>query len=247
MDGRSIYPTRMDIHNPTRFRPAAAAADRFVPDFSSTSAAAASADEDLTEDDIFSSLDFSSRRHNQLSSSPSLPAGRPRVPPSSSFAFSPPEASSFGILAALPEQDPHHIFNHKASASAPMASSASSASATSHSPSSISASRLIPSVPKPPTHLSERFLGKYPQSAPVNIPVLANLRRRGGGFLGDDHDEVEEEDEAEDEVLRPPHEIVARRSERVACSVLEGAGRTLKGRDLRRVRNAVWRQTGFLD
>jgi hypothetical protein len=29
--------------------------------------------------------------------------------------------------------------------------------------------------------------------------------------------------------------------------VLEGAGRTLKGRDLRQVRNAVWRKTGLLD
>jgi hypothetical protein len=28
---------------------------------------------------------------------------------------------------------------------------------------------------------------------------------------------------------------------------MEGAGRTLKGRDLRRMRNAVWRTTGFLD
>jgi hypothetical protein len=30
-------------------------------------------------------------------------------------------------------------------------------------------------------------------------------------------------------------------------SMLEGVGRTLKGRDLRRVRDAVLRQTGFLD
>jgi hypothetical protein len=29
--------------------------------------------------------------------------------------------------------------------------------------------------------------------------------------------------------------------------MLEGAGRTLKGRDLRRVRDAVLRQTGWLD
>lgn len=65
--------------------------------------------------------------------------------------------------------------------------------------------------------------------------------------MGDEYDEVEEEEEAEDEVLRPPHEVLARSSERVACSVLEGAGRTLKGRDLRQVRNAVWRQTGFLN
>ncbi|CAD6270527.1 unnamed protein product [Miscanthus lutarioriparius] len=44
----------------------------------------------------------------------------------------------------------------------------------------------------------------------------------------------------------PPHEIVARRAA-AHSSVLEGAGRTLKGRDLRRVRNAVLHRTGFLD
>ncbi|KAF7805720.1 Senescence regulator [Senna tora] len=44
----------------------------------------------------------------------------------------------------------------------------------------------------------------------------------------------------------PPHVMVARKSAQT-CSVLEGAGRTLKGRDLRMVRNAVWRQTGFID
>jgi hypothetical protein len=37
--------------------------------------------------------------------------------------------------------------------------------------------------------------------------------------------------------------------ERAAASfsVREGAGRTLKGRDLRRVRNAIWEKTGFQD
>nr|CAB3459422.1 unnamed protein product [Digitaria exilis] len=48
------------------------------------------------------------------------------------------------------------------------------------------------------------------------------------------------------ETMVPPHEIVARRAA-AHSSVLEGAGRTLKGRDLRRVRNAVLRRTGFLD
>ncbi|KAF5744885.1 hypothetical protein HS088_TW07G00466 [Tripterygium wilfordii] len=49
----------------------------------------------------------------------------------------------------------------------------------------------------------------------------------------DDIDDVEEEEEGE---MLPPHEIVAMGSARsplLACSVLEGAGRTLKGRDLR--------------
>ena len=60
---------------------------------------------------------------------------------------------------------------------------------------------------------------------------------------------VDEEEEDEGERL-PPHEIVARslaQSSLLSCSVLEGAGRTLKGRDLRQVRNAVFRRTGFID
>jgi hypothetical protein len=54
--------------------------------------------------------------------------------------------------------------------------------------------------------------------------------------------------------MLPPHEMVARASAGSGygapgkpSSMLEGAGRTLKDRDLSRVRNAVLRQTGFLD
>jgi hypothetical protein len=54
--------------------------------------------------------------------------------------------------------------------------------------------------------------------------------------------------------MLPPHEMVARASAAGSfgaaanpSSMLEGAGRTLKGRDLRRVRDAVFWQTGFLD
>lgn len=76
------------------------------------------------------------------------------------------------------------------------------------------------------------------RSAPVRIPSETAARRGrwahavGGGDDGD--------------AMVPPHEIVARRAA-AHNSVLEGAGRTLKGRDLRRVRNAVLRRTGFLD
>ncbi|KAF8707259.1 hypothetical protein HU200_030266 [Digitaria exilis] len=79
------------------------------------------------------------------------------------------------------------------------------------------------------------------RSAPVRIPSEPSRRGRwaqvaaqGGGW-----------DDA-GEAMVPPHEIVARRAA-AHSSVLEGAGRTLKGRDLRRVRNAVLRRTGFLD
>ncbi|PWZ36842.1 hypothetical protein Zm00014a_003791 [Zea mays] len=44
----------------------------------------------------------------------------------------------------------------------------------------------------------------------------------------------------------PPHEL-AWRSRAASLSVHEGIGRTLKGRDLSRVRDAVWKKTGFED
>lgn len=82
-------------------------------------------------------------------------------------------------------------------------------------------------------------------SAPVNVPDWSKILRSDsteslhgmdGGF----------EDESE---MVPPHEYLAReyaRSRKMAAnSVFEGVGRTLKGRDLRRVRDAVWSQTGF--
>lgn len=88
----------------------------------------------------------------------------------------------------------------------------------------------------------------FQQSAPVKVPIMPPSRfpRRRDvdelAVLDDDNDDGEE--------LLPPHEIVARGSgvsPRTTFSVLEGVGRTLKGRDLRQVRNAVLRQTGFLD
>lgn len=77
----------------------------------------------------------------------------------------------------------------------------------------------------------------------MNVPVLAKAMRNRRYF-----DDVDEDDEGDNEMVLPPHEIVARANMPVvSCSVLEGVGRTLKGRDLRQVRNAVFRQTGFLD
>ncbi|KAL3849451.1 hypothetical protein ACJIZ3_011333 [Penstemon smallii] len=56
-----------------------------------------------------------------------------------------------------------------------------------------------------------------------------------------------DEEYSDDKVNRiPPHEFLART--RIASfSVHEGIGRTLKGRDLSRVRNAIWQKTGFQD
>ncbi|QCD78303.1 uncharacterized protein LOC114188714 [Vigna unguiculata] len=67
----------------------------------------------------------------------------------------------------------------------------------------------------------------------------------GGGYSDDE----EEEDDEYDTKL-PPHEFIARRlarSQISSFSVFEGVGRTLKGRDLSKVRNAVLTKTGFLE
>ncbi|KAH9659844.1 senescence regulator s40-related [Citrus sinensis] len=118
-------------------------------------------------------------------------------------------SENFGILAALPESPTHCC--HKAS---------------------VSTSRAIPGIPKPPQQQQrERSpFGKLKyQSAPVNVPVLAKAMRNRRYF-----DDVDEDDEGDNEMVLPPHEIVARANTPVvSCSVLEGVGRTLKGRDLR--------------
>uniref|UniRef100_J3N2L8 Senescence regulator n=1 Tax=Oryza brachyantha TaxID=4533 RepID=J3N2L8_ORYBR len=99
----------------------------------------------------------------------------------------------------------------------------------------------------------------YHQSAPVKVPVRPPPPRRRGwdhlaGVPSDGYDDDDEEELLRgDAAMLPPHEMVARASAGgfgapvKPSSMLEGVGRTLKGRDLRRVRDAVLRQTGFLD
>ncbi|KAF5947273.1 hypothetical protein HYC85_013230 [Camellia sinensis] len=110
------------------------------------------------------------------------------------------------------------------------------------------------------------------QSAPVNIPDWSKIYGKnlkqifdddghedsgggGGGSSGDrglqsswDSDDGDDDDYGG--TIVPPHEWIARRlarSQITSFSVCEGVGRTLKGRDLSRVRNAVLTRTGFLE
>ena len=101
-------------------------------------------------------------------------------------------------------------------------------------------------------------------SAPVNIPDWskiygkhANMESSRNGSWVDNEDGMVYDDgdyggcgEDEDEDMVPPHEWLARklaRSQISSFSVCEGMGRTLKGRDLSKVRNAVLTKTGFLE
>ncbi|KAB2630856.1 hypothetical protein D8674_008375 [Pyrus ussuriensis x Pyrus communis] len=91
-------------------------------------------------------------------------------------------------------------------------------------------------------------------SLPVNIPDCSKILQEGykehrklesgegggGDFYGADDDN----DGGYGSV--PPHEYLAR-MRGASFSVHEGIGRTLKGRDLRRVRNAIWEKVGFED
>lgn len=84
-----------------------------------------------------------------------------------------------------------------------------------------------------------------PASLPVNIPNWSKIL---GGEYKDRRRESEEEDEdEEDEDGRVPPHVYLARTRVASLSVHEGIGRTLKGRDLSRVRNAIWKQTGFED
>ncbi|KAG9138936.1 hypothetical protein Leryth_007567 [Lithospermum erythrorhizon] len=64
-----------------------------------------------------------------------------------------------------------------------------------------------------------------------------------GSWAGRYNDEYEEDDK---DHRIPPHVYLAR-TRGASFSVHEGIGRTLKGRDLSRVRNAIWKKTGFED
>ncbi|KAG5405788.1 hypothetical protein IGI04_011907 [Brassica rapa subsp. trilocularis] len=205
---------------------------------SSSSPAPASADGELNEDDIFSIDITHAPKHSPSSSPAQHPPARQLQRTKSCLK----NVEASGILAALPEPSGNtcscslhfgllHSFLHASSSSA----------------------RIIPSAPKPPQErvpftASLGGGGRYPQSAPLQVPLAMRSRHKKEFKLTDAVvDEEEEEDEGE---RLPPHEIVARslaQSSLLSCSVLEGAGRTLKGRDLRQVRNAVFRRTGFID
>ncbi|KAL5221695.1 hypothetical protein ABZP36_026408 [Zizania latifolia] len=182
---------------------------------------------ELDEDDLFASGAGSPERPQPARRSLILSSARAANPSPLPRLRRPPE----GILNALPER--RRPLSPPPSSSSNSSSSASPAAAP---------PRMIPTIPRP---AASALAPHIPQSAPVNVPA-ARFRRLPAEALM----MGKAEDDDEEEEMLPPHEMVARRRARdslmTTFSVLEGAGRTLKGRDLRQVRNAVWRKTGFL-
>lgn len=89
-------------------------------------------------------------------------------------------------------------------------------------------------------------------SLPVNIPDWSKILKseyRGHAIPDDDSDDDDEDDDDSNDGGRrmiPPHEYLARRRGS-SFTVHEGIGGTAKGRDLRRLRNAIWDKIGFQD
>ncbi|KAK8490352.1 hypothetical protein V6N13_030156 [Hibiscus sabdariffa] len=82
-------------------------------------------------------------------------------------------------------------------------------------------------------------------SLPVNVPDWSKILKAEYRVHGD-KEAGADEGGGDGDGRVPPHEYLARRRG-ASFSVHEGIGRTLKGRDLRCVRNAVWKETGFED
>ncbi|XP_057460126.1 protein S40-1-like [Actinidia eriantha] len=94
-----------------------------------------------------------------------------------------------------------------------------------------------------PNNFSSRSSNAKRNSIPLKIPE--NYSRKSWVDCVEldlfDHDDGGE--------LVPPHVIAGRQtfSRKMAFLVCTGNGRTLKGRDLRQVRNSILRMTGFLE
>ncbi|AED97366.1 putative senescence regulator S40 [Arabidopsis thaliana] len=86
-------------------------------------------------------------------------------------------------------------------------------------------------------------------SLPVNVPDWSKILR--GEYRDNRRRSIEDNDDDDDDNedggdWLPPHEFLAK-TRMASFSVHEGVGRTLKGRDLSRVRNAIFEKFGFQD
>ncbi|XP_021715695.1 uncharacterized protein LOC110683603 isoform X1 [Chenopodium quinoa] len=203
--------------------------DRFMNTLKIIPPSSIDAGDELSEDDVF----FTGANFQNPPSTSSTPPPLHHRRHHKSY-----NSEAFGILAALPESgdEIRPVLNHKPLISPPPPPSSS---------------RMIPNLPRPSIDRQIFSLPeKYHQSAPLNVPMRPLLKNSWRQKRFEDVDDGVVAADDDDGEMLPPHEIVARqlsKSPVLSSSVLEGAGRTLKGRDLRQVRNAVFRQTGFID
>ncbi|XP_068497619.1 protein S40-1-like [Phaseolus vulgaris] len=87
-------------------------------------------------------------------------------------------------------------------------------------------------------------------SEPMDVPDWSKIYGKSCTKGSRDAGACNKGGDDEDDDMVPPHEWIARklaRSQISSFSVCEGMGRTLKGRDLSKVRNAILAKTGFIE
>ncbi|KAH0672557.1 hypothetical protein KY290_024784 [Solanum tuberosum] len=91
-------------------------------------------------------------------------------------------------------------------------------------------------------------------SAPINIPYRSKIYKKKSSSTsmknGSYSESVEVDEDCDDIGMLSPHEYLAKRVARSQIdppSMSEGVGRTRKGRDLSKMRNAILTKTGFLE
>ncbi|KAJ3675118.1 hypothetical protein LUZ60_004160 [Juncus effusus] len=140
--------------------------------------------------------------------------------------------NNLGLLAVLPEETEYSNKKHF------LTSSSSISTASSHT-----ATWQIPTCSNGATHRVQR-VEEISVSAPVRVPAVRNgMERSAGCDVLVQSPTVQPVRSPRVRVMIPPHEMVV--GSMGSHSVLEGVGRTLKGRDLRRVRDTVHHITGF--
>ncbi|OIV95831.1 hypothetical protein TanjilG_06807 [Lupinus angustifolius] len=107
-----------------------------------------------------------------------------------------------------------------------------------------------------PSNNAQVVQGSSSSSVPIDIPDWSKIYgkkyckkgSKNGGVRSNDDDDDDDGDN--DDMSIPPHEWLARklaRNQISSFSVCEGMGRTLKGRDLSKVRNTILTKTGFIE
>ncbi|WJX68978.1 hypothetical protein P8452_53293 [Trifolium repens] len=243
----------MDLHKPTRFKTRkfpTSKAERFLgvqPHAPSHDNSTSTAFE-LTEDDVIFGFDYSHPSSSSPLSIPTPTTNRHRHHHHQRKAspLGPPD--SIGILASLPEnEESSSSSSSKAPISVSISNSVSSNSSSSSTsrPIHVIQRRSPDRTPSFSSPASSQFYHSAPVKVPMMSPEMAKLARQ---YEEEDARALVEEEEFRNTM--PPHEYLSKQSEfspMISCSLFEGVGRTLKGRDLRQVRNAVLSQTGFFD
>lgn len=116
------------------------------------------------------------------------------------------------------------------------------------------APRKIPRAITQSSHEKSDHVVLHGSSAPLNIPDWSKIYQKNVKEESKTYEDHFQDNDAggsdDDDDMIPPHEWIARklaRSQISSFSVCEGVGRTLKGRDLSKVRNAILTKTGFIE